>query len=111
MIPEECPADGQHVYGNIGTFKNSAGSKCWKIGNPCTKLTSGRSHRSSSPPSVGKVVQVEQLDDGNLRIFCDVNKNYIKAVSAVSASSLGFNSCDPGTYRNRFGKCSRGFFG
>ena len=93
------------------TFMETSGSKCWKIGNPCTKLTSGRSNRSSSPPSVVKVVQVEQSDDGNLRIFCHVNKNYIRAVSAVSAFSLGFNSCYPGTYRNRFGKCSRGFFG
>ena len=106
LIPEGCPADGDHVYGNIGTSDNTLGSKCWKIGSPCSKLNR---NGLSFPSSGTKVMQVEQSEDGNLRIFCDVKNNYVKA---TSESSLGYKpSCSPGTYRNRFDKCIRGLFG
>jgi hypothetical protein len=89
------------------TFKSSEASKCWKIGSPCSKSNSKTSGLTSQ--SGVKVAQVEQSEDGNLRVFCDVKKYYVKA---TSESSVGFKpSCNAGTYRSRFDKCARGFWG
>ncbi|XP_046637135.1 uncharacterized protein LOC124315478 [Daphnia pulicaria] len=107
LIPEGCPADGEHVYGTVRTFKSSEASKCWKIGSPCSKSNSKTSDTTSQFDV--KVAQVEQSEDGNLRVFCDVKKYYVKA---TSESSVGFKpSCNAGTYRSRFDKCARGFWG
>jgi hypothetical protein len=107
LIPEGCPADGEHVYGTMRTFKSSEASKCWKIGSPCSKSNSKTSDTTSQFDV--KVAQVEQSEDGNLHVFCDVKKYYVKA---TSESSVGFKpSCNAGTYRSRFDKCARGFWG
>ncbi len=89
------------------TSTSTEGSKCWKIGSPCSKSNSKTSGTTSQ--SDVQVVQVEQSEDGNLRVFCDVKKYYIKATSEFS---MGFkSSCNSGTYRSRFDECARGFWG
>ncbi len=58
-IPNECPDDGRHVYGNMKvnfTSDSSSEEDCWEIGRTC--------------PDEVSVVQVQQDDYGNLDVFC-----------------------------------------
>ncbi len=59
-IPDECPDDGRHVYGNVkANFTLDSSEEedyCWEIGTTC--------------PDEVSVVKARIDDDGNLYVYC-----------------------------------------
>ncbi len=99
-IPNGCPDDGRHVYGNIKanfTSNPSTEAGCWEIGQKC--------------PDEMSVVEVKQHKDRNFDVFCSSFYNGFIASSIVPNSLVVHKPCRKGLLSSRDGNCVRGFFG
>lgn len=100
-IPNECPDDGRHVYGNIRVYFDSDPSLeagCWEIGRIC--------------PDEKSVVQVQQDDSGNLDVYCSIFfDGAFSPQSSAPLSLVSYIPCRKGTRRSRNGDCLHSFFG
>ncbi|XP_046632781.1 uncharacterized protein LOC124312339 isoform X2 [Daphnia pulicaria] len=99
-IPNGCPDDGRHVYGNIKanfTSDPSTEAGCWEIGQKC--------------PDEMSVVEVKQHKDRNFDVFCSSFYNGFIASSIVPNSLVVHKPCRKGLLSSRDGNCVRGFFG